>query len=323
MQLGIAPRYYTSYNNNNSQSQQVESMNFGAAKDVNLYYIMRRRSHLLPKRIFDEVSKVVEEGSEGGLETLKELHTRVYKPLMDAKTLDEAKSKYTEFEGVLDFTTIARRFSRSAKVISEQMPLDEFSLDCLKKIWSGMPQEDITKSYGFSSRTVLVKICNALHIPKPSGNYLVLLKNSDEIANQKTAEATRRHLDICRKNLALANIANKTPEAREKHALAMRQFYNDHPERRQEISLISKRTWDKCPEIRDAKAKYFLTLAPYQKAVLKKQSAGLPLTAQDRRVIGAVHKGFWDKYPEFKTIYSQARREAAREVKGGNVDCII
>ncbi|MCM1010049.1 MAG: hypothetical protein NC390_04105 [Fusobacterium sp.] len=307
MQVGLIGFSY--YNNKASKPQQP--VNFGAAKDINLKYILENRAHLLPKRMRVEAEKA----AKTEMPTLKDLHERVYKPLMDSKTLDRAKKLFREFDDVIELPAVAEKVPRLVKTIQEKMPLGDFSLDLLKKVWSGMPQEEIAKTYGFSGRAPVAKLCEMLNIPKPDHNYLTLLKNSDEAGNQKTADATRRHLGICMRNLALANIANKTPEARAKQAAAMVRHYAENPEKREEVSAISKLAWAKCEQIREAKSKYFESLTGYQRAVLKKQSSGAPLTAQEHRVVAAVHKKFWDSHPEFKVIYSDARREAAREIK--------
>lgn len=302
----------------NNYNYSAPKCNFGAAKDINLKYILKNRSHLLPERMRVEVEKA----ATTEMPTLKELHERVYKPLMESETLDMAKKSFDEFKGVVELPTVADKVPRLVKTLKEKMPLSDVSLDCLKKVWSGMPQEEIAKTYGFSGRAPVAKLCEVLNIPKPDHNYLTLLKTSDEAGNQKVADASRRHLGTCMRNLALANIANKTPEARAKHAAAVVRHYVEHPEKREEVSAISKLAWEKCPQIREAKTVYFSTLSSYQRAVLKKQSSGAPLTAQERRVVGGVHKKFWDLHPEFKTVYSEARREAAREVKLSSLtDC--
>lgn len=306
MQVGLIGFSY--YNNTRKAPQQ---MNFGAAKDINLRYILQNRSHLLPERMKVEAEKAV----TTGMPTLKELHERIYKPLMACPTLDKAKEEFTEFDKVVEFPTVASQVPRIAKILQEKMPLSEVALDCLKKVWSGMPQEEIAKTYGFSGRAPVSKLCDVLNIPRPNHNYLTLLKTSDEAGNRQVAEATRRHLDICMKNLALANIANKTPEACAKHAAGVVRHYVEHPECRERVAEISRLTWQKCPQIREAKSEYFETLSGYQRSVLKKQASGEPLSVQERRVVSSVHKKFWDEHPEFKSIYSEARREAAREIK--------
>lgn len=306
MQVGL---YVCNYNNSAPKFRQ--DVNFGAAKDINLKYILRNRSHLLPLRMRVEAEKA----ATMEMPTLKELHERIYKPLMECPTLDKAKKEFPEFDKVVEFPTVADEVPRLAKILRGQMPLSEVALDCLKKVWSGMSQEEIAKTYGFSGRAPVSKLCDVLNIPRPNHNYLTLLKTSDEAGNRQVAEASRRHLDICMKNLALANIANKTPEARAKHAAGIIRHYQEHPERREEVSAISKLAWQKCSQIREAKAKYFETLSGYQRSVLKKQASGEPLSVQERRVVSSVHKKFWDEHPEFKSIYSEARREAAREIK--------
>lgn len=310
-------KIYSGYNNYYSNTpKSPQTVDFGAAKDINLRYILRNHSHLLPERMNAAAdSFVVKTESMDCLPTLKDLHEMVYSGLMSAPSLDEAKKLYPEFAEVVELPAVAKKVPRLIAILGEKIPLSEFSFDLLKKVWSGMPQEEIAKTYGFSGRAPVSKLCNLINIPKPNHNYLTLLKTSDEAGNQRVADASRRHLSTSMRNLALANIANKTPEARAKQAASIVRHYEEHPERREEASRISRLTWQKCPQIREAKTKYFLSLSTYQKVVLKKQSSGAPLTAQERRVVASVHKGFWDLYPEFKAIYAEARIEAVREVR--------
>ena len=45
--------------------QKNPYINFGAAKDINLRYIMRNRSYLLPARVQEGVSDILERGGGG------------------------------------------------------------------------------------------------------------------------------------------------------------------------------------------------------------------------------------------------------------------
>ena len=71
--------------------QKNPYINFGAAKDINLKYIMRNRSYLLPARVQDAVSDILERGGGGmplnELHTIKQYNERNYAPLMQAGTL--------------------------------------------------------------------------------------------------------------------------------------------------------------------------------------------------------------------------------------------
>ncbi len=297
-----------------------QEMNFGAAKDINLRYIMEKRSHLLPPRMWSAVSEVLKK-NEGvpteKLPTLKEVHTEVYAPLMQCKTLDELKATglYPEFLCVRDFTAIAREFSRSARKISAQMPLEDFSLDCLKKIWSGMPQEDIVKAYGFSCRKMLTKICDNLGISKPAGNYLTLLKTSDEAGNRAIAEKTLQHLDVCRANLAKAGLLCNTPEARAKQVAGMKKFYEDNPYRREEASMISKEVWRRCQDIKDAQAEFLAQQPVYVQVAARKIMHNEPTTEKEKRAGGAFFKTFWDKFEDCREKYGRIRKEVVQEMK--------
>lgn len=291
---------------------------FGAAKDINLRYVFKHRSHLLPARVRDAVEMILQETKEqplNTLPTLREVHLQAYAPLMKAETLTEARTLFLEFSDVIDFSQIAHRFSRSAKIISKILPPEKFSLDCLKKIWSGMTQEEIVKYYGFSCRDVLTKICKTLNIPKPMGNYLTLLKTSEEEGNKKVADATRRHIDICLENLAFANLANKTPEARAKQALSMRRFYDENPDKRAEIAEISKQTWQRCPEIREALAAFLSNEPVYIQMISHKQRHGCNINEREIRSVKGFYKRFWEAFPELKEMYSKARLQAASNVK--------
>ena len=279
---------------------------------------MRNRSYLLPARVQEAVSDILERGGGGlplkELPTLKEVHERTYAPLMQAESLEDARALFPEFSDVRDFTEIAKKFIRSARVIGVRMKLEDFSLDCLKKIWSGMPQEEITKSYGFSCRDVLSKICKTLHIPKPEGNYLVLLKTSEEEGNRRVASVSKRYVEISLRNLELANKANRTPRARAKHAESMRRFYEEHPERREIISKISQAAWDKCPHIKQAMAVYTKFQPPSVIEAINRQKAGMKLTEDEICLVQDFYKRFWTKYSSLKEDYANARIEAYKEL---------
>lgn len=310
MQLGAIP-VYSSYNYK-TQSRPKPEVKFGSAKEINLSYILKNREHLLPERMRYAVRSALKQGEDI---TLQELHNIIYAPLMQTQTLEEARILFPEFEDVRDFTEIADKFLRSARVISARMPLEDFSLDCLKKIWFGTPQEQIVKSYGFRCRDVLSKICKTLNIPKPEGNYLMLLKTSSEEGNRKVAEATRRHLDTCMKNLALANIANKTPEARAKQAASMRRFYDEHPEKREAVSIITKAAWEKCGHIKQAMAVFTRFQPPRVIEAIHKQKAGSRLSESEQALIGDFYKRFWANFPNLRKDFSIAKIEAAKEFK--------
>ena len=85
------------YNVNVSAKRQ----NFGAAKDINLKYIYNEHFDLLPKRIQTAVAELVKAGKFDFI-TLLDLHKEKYAPLLDCKTLDEARILFPEFREVLD-----------------------------------------------------------------------------------------------------------------------------------------------------------------------------------------------------------------------------
>ena len=307
MEIGI-----NSFNNNNN-------IQFGAAKDLHLGYIARKRASLLPQRVLNRVNAYVafETGGTSKLPTLRQVHNDVYEALMNAKTLEEVKSAsmYPEFMEVGNLAELPYRFSRSKKLIEKQMPLEDFALDCLKKIWSGKMVDDISKGYGFKTRDVFTNLCDHLNIPRPPKNYNVLLKASEEEGNSVIAEKTMRHIEQCKKNLAKAGKKHLEPEALTKQAESLREYYRSNEENRKRIGEISQLTWELCPGIRLAFHDFAETQTPYVRKVISKQKAKKPLTDVEKRAIAGLNKRFWEKYACLKEDYSRARSLAEEIIK--------
>jgi len=294
-------------------------LQFKAAKDLHLGYIARKRAHLLPERVLNRVNAYVafETSNTAKLPTLRQVHNDTYEALMNAKTLEEVKSAsmYPEFMEVRNLAELPYRFSRSKKLIEKQMPLEEFALDCLKKIWSGQMMDDISKGYGFKTRDVFTNLCDNLNIPRPPKNYNVLLKASEEEGNSIIAEKTMRHIEQCKKNLSKAKNKHLAPEAIEKQAESMREFYRSNEESRKRIGETSQLTWELCPGIRLAFHDFTEAQTPYVRKVISKQKAKQPLTDTEKRVISSFNKRFWEKHAYLKEDYSRARTLAEEIIR--------
>mgnify|MGYP003289486773 CR=1 FL=1 len=295
-------------------------LQFKAAKDLHLGYIARKRAHLLPQRVLNRVNAYVafETGGTSKLPTLRQVHNDVYEALMSAKTLEEVKSAsmYPEFIEVGNLAELPYRFSRSKKLIEKQMPLEDFALDCLKKIWSGKMVDDISKSYGFKTRDVFTNLCEHLKIPRPSRNYNTLLKASEEEGNSVIAEKTMRHIEQCKKNLSKAGNKHLEPEALAKQAESMREYYCCHPELREQKSEVMRLTWELCPEIREAYKAFLVKQPKYVHQVFSKVRRGAKLTEVEKRIRTTYYKMFWDAHPETRQVYAEAKTLAEKMLKG-------
>ncbi len=318
----ISPNYRFEKNHYNQHIQKQQNhVFFGAAKDLHLKYILKKRAHLLPERILEKVTEIVNShnGSVIELPTLKRVHDEEYAQLMKADTLAKAKESYKEFKDVIDLSKITTPSNKQARKITEVLPLEEFSLDLLKRVWAGTTQVQIAKHYGLNGREAVAKLCKMLNIPKPESNYLILLKTCEEEGNRKVAEATLQHLDICKRNLALAGKTSKTPEAIQKQRQSLKEFYNDHPERREEASTISKEVWRRCEEIRSAKMLYLSQQPLFVQHATSKLIHNQKMTETEKRVAHAFHRDFWEIDPARKIQYGQTRHEVVEDFKDGKL----
>ena len=104
MRLISIPYSLNSYNHSKTQNQP----NFEAkGKPISLEYIVENRSNLLPPRVLEKAQSILRNGRES-LKSLKELHLEIYSPLLECKTLNEAKLLYKEFEN-MDEEVVASR----------------------------------------------------------------------------------------------------------------------------------------------------------------------------------------------------------------------
>ena len=293
------------------------NINFGAAKDLHLNYIARKRAHLLPERVLNRINAYVafETGGIPKYPSLRQVHNDTYEALMSSKTLEEAKSMYPEFMDVGNLMELPFRFSRSKKLIEKQMPLENFALDCLKKIWSGRMVDDISKSYGFKTRDVFTNLCDHLNIPRPSRNYNTLLKASEEEGNLVIAEKTRRNIEQCKKNLAKAGKKHLAPESLAKQAESMREVYKNNPEIIKRKKEVMELTWELCPGIKLAFHDFAKEQTPYIRKVISKQKINKPLTEVEKRAISGFNKRFWETHACLREDYSRARSLAEEIIK--------
>ena len=307
----------SSYTLNKYQSQTVS---FGKASDITIGYVLKNRAEYLPQSIKIKIKELVASGF--GNKRLNEVHEEVYKDLFEAKTLSEIAEKFPEFSGVKDIKLLSDNRSKAIKFLMKIMPLEKFTLDYIKKLYKPTSQDNLVKEYGFTNRSLLSWLNSKLNIQKLSGSYIKLLKMSDEKENERIAELSRRAIYSDAKaqkyRLQKAAEAHRTPEYRTKKSREMKDYYIRHPETAQKTGLISKMTWDRCPEIKNAFSEYTKTLDSYTKTVMSKKIEGQKLNEQEKRIASTYYSNFWNKYPQFKTIYRERRLEVIEWLKNSN-----
>lgn len=294
----------------------TQNPSFRAASDINLRYILQKHSQYLPPTMLGEVKKICRSNT-GELPTLKEVHAKVYAPLFNAKSIEEIKPIYDEFSDVLDITSIASSRSKAIKAIQEKMPLEKFTLEYIKQLYTPTTILKLVDIYGFSSKSILHWINQKLNIKKLSTPYLALLRMSDERENQRIAECSRQAIlknpEVQKLRLAKAAKTHKTPEYRAKKRQEMIDFYQRNPEVAMRTGQISKMTWDLCPNIKQALSDYTQQASPMLRSILNKRRYQ-KLTDLEQRALHGYYKGFWDSHPEYKEIYQKARLQVIKEL---------
>ena len=315
------------YNNYNpSQSfkpykKDFYSPSFTAASDISLRYVYEKHAKYLPKSILQKIEELLSKGEEENLPQLWQLHNEVYKPLMEAKTLDEAKTIFPEFRDVIDVQTLSGNRSKAIKAILEKMPLDQFTLTYLQKLYAPTTQEIIIKLFGFTNRSLAEWLNKKLNIPKLAGNYLQLLRMSNEEENRRIAECSRQAIynnpEAQAQRQAKAAEHHRTPEYREKKRTEMIRYYEERPEQRERVRRITERTWQLCPEVKSAFSAYTAQCSDFVKSALAKKKQHKPLNSAERRALGGYYKGFWSMHPDFREVFSSAKKQAEREYREG------
>ena len=299
---------------------QQRNINFSSASDITIEYALKHHAKYLPATMLKRVHELVSSGQ--GKKPVYEVHNEVYKELFEAQTLDEIRSKYTEFKEIKDATDLVNNRSKAIQFIKNFKEIKDFTLYYIKRLYTPTSQDKLTQEFGFTNRSLLSWLNKKLHINKLSGSYIQLLKMSNEKENRRIAELSRQAIysnpEAQKYRLEKAAQAHRTPEYRAKKQQEMKDYYKKNPEAAEKTSTISKMTWDKCPEIKKALSQYTKSLGSYIRKVLSKKQTGANLTSAEKRIASKYYRDFWEQNPEYKSIYKKRRLEVIEELKKTN-----
>ena len=143
-------KFYTPKINSKNEHRQ----SFGArGQALNLKLLVEKHSSLIPPRVLEEAKKLLAKDPNSKI-SLKQIHLDIYAPLMQCKTLEEAKKLFPEFE-VLKDAVIYRRKSKYRKDF-ETRTNENFSLKMLQDFWYKLEtKETIAEKLGMKSRSSL------------------------------------------------------------------------------------------------------------------------------------------------------------------------
>lgn len=294
----------------NYQNRKIEPSFSAKGKPISLEYIVDKKSQFLPTRVLNTAKKILKTKDKANI-SLYDLHKSIYAPLLDCKTLDEAKKIFPEFS-LLKEKVDFKRESIYTRTFRERTD-ENFVLDTLKDYWARLKDfEEIAHKYNMPSRTTLQRPLELVHFPTYVNGYKMLLKASDAEGNKSIAAKTTAwnslHPDLMRKRNKHAAQFCKKNEFREAQSKRVKEYDAAHPERREKISKSLKQAWDNCPEIKDAMSDSIKKEPPIIARAIIKQRKGLYLTELEKRIANSFYKRFWDSHPELKKMFSDARK---------------
>ena len=331
------------------------NINFAGTKLISLKQQMERIDFdILPKRIQDRVRKELE---EGGTKNLYELHKETYSPLLECKTLDEAKAMFPEFEGVIDAKDLAEaEMTTSIKKIkrgrAEGIKIEDLSLELLKSHYGrGLSPSHYREFYfGFSKETIF-HVLEVLNIERLNGQYLFLVnsssperraKNSAAWTPEKRAaysvmqtekwsdEGKRRKLSEKKKQYHLDHPEigaaqsermrgrKETPEHRARISKGVKKYRETHPE----VTAIQQQAWRQHHDITQ-KMSEIAKGYPYLGVILEKRRAGISLSAKDLEYERSYYGKCEKEIPGFRTKVAATYKKMLDEYKkeaGSNND---
>lgn len=234
---------YSPYN-----AANFRPISFAGGKVIDLSYVLKNRSHLLPTRVLEKVQEIVSSKPQK-MPTLKEVHEKIYAPLLQCQTLEEAQKIFPEFENIKEANISFKRITGNIRKLEESGRLeDNFSLKMLQNLWANLKsQDEIAKEMGLDGRTSLTWILQKIGFVNYNTNYKTLLMASDpetrSVIAGKTTAWNALHPDLMKARNKYAAQYMKKAENRAAHSERMKKHFEEHPERREQISKTSKEYW--------------------------------------------------------------------------------
>ena len=269
-------RISTFNNNNNYHNFKSNSslVTFGSGgKPLKLKYIVENRSYILPERVLKEAKRVLAEESSEKLPSLLEIHKKIYQPLLQCKTLEEAQALFEEFANVKKDINFVKN-NHYKRDFEERTKGEPFALKVLKEYWGELkPLKEISESLGMRNRASLDWPLEQINFPKFHNKYKNLLLASDKEGTKVLAKRITDH--------------DKQDNSR-----------------REKITEALQARWLSNPDVRQAMSEFASTEDPCFRKVLDKISAGKPLTEAEKRINKGFFKRFWDKNKHLRTTES-------------------
>ncbi len=114
----IKPKFF---NNQLERSPKADTISFESQRKTYNTFLKNKTQSDFPKRIYDVLVENVEKGNGNKEVNILDIHNEIYKGLKEAKTLDEAKALYPEFEGVIELEEAYKYIKPKNQILKDML----------------------------------------------------------------------------------------------------------------------------------------------------------------------------------------------------------
>ncbi len=303
----------------------------------------------LPNRVSN---KITEEIMAKSGKNLYDIHTEIYSPLLECKTLDDAKALYPEFEDVIDAAALEEdQMSPTLKHIKdgkiEDADIKNLSLLLLQTHYAKGISPNARGAFFGLSKDAMYKIFEKLNIKRLDGQYLRLVGDCSPQKRQRMSEArtpemraklSKRAREIWSdenkraeqsKNRkayfeahpeAIRAISERmagttlSPDVKAKISKSEREYYKNHPEE----AMLRSAAWKEHSDITKTMKKIARDEFPYLKKIILKQQSGKGLTENEKQYLERYHKRCETLYPGMHKKVGETFKRLRKEFKEKN-----
>lgn len=319
----------------------------GGRKTLSLQeQVDRLNLDILPQNISNAIQNALKTNDK---QTLYDIHTELFSPLSECKTLNEAKILYPEFQDVLDAKNLPENLMsptlikiKNNKI--EGINLENLSLELLKTHYAKGISPNSRDAYFGLSKDASLKIFETLNIKRLDGTYLRLLgdcspEKRERVSKSWTEEKRKQHSITAnkiwdnqekrqaqsekRKNWfqnhpeAAEEISKRekgkthSAETRAKISQSKQQFYKDNPE----FAQLRSESFQQHEDFRAVMSEIARKKFPYLRIIFLKQATGKKLEDYEVKYMERYHKKCEELYPNGQKMAGETFSKLWQEYK--------
>jgi len=323
------------------------TISFTASKMISLEEQLERiEESALPERIQGNVRKELEQGSK---KNLCSIHRETYAPLLECRTLDEAKALFPEFQDVIDAkdleeSLMSSTMKRIKKGKIEGVKIEDLSLELLKSHYGrGLSPSHYKEAFFGLSKETIFRMLELLNIKRLDGKYLFLVNSSSPEKRAKNSAAWTKEKRAARSLEAIKEWDDE--EKRKTLSKKKKQYYKDHPEAAEahskrltgrtetpehkanisrgvkryrdnhpEVTAVQRQAWAEHNDITRKMSEIAKKHFPHLGQILAKRRSGEPLTQNDIDYEKCYYGVCEREIPGFRTIVARTYKKLLEEL---------